>query len=69
MGHQHASPAKNASGRTHDELAHLLVSHRFSTVRMADVIVVLDGGCVIEQVSDGELMARGRLYADLSKSP
>jgi ATP-binding cassette subfamily B protein len=43
----------------------LLVTHRFSTVRMADLIVVLDGGRVVEQGSHAELMARGGLYAEL----
>lgn len=43
----------------------LLVSHRFSTVRMADLIVVVDGGTVTEVGSHDELMARGSLYAEL----
>ena len=43
----------------------LLVSHRFSTVRMADVIVVLQGGAIVEQGSHDELMARHGLYAEL----
>jgi len=43
----------------------VLVSHRFSTVRMADVIVVVDGGKVLEVGSHDELMARQGLYAEL----
>ena len=43
----------------------VLVSHRFSTVRMADLIVVLDGARVAEVGSHDELMARGGRYAEL----
>jgi ATP-binding cassette, subfamily B, bacterial len=43
----------------------VLVSHRFSTVRMADLIVVLDGGRVVEAGSHDELIAKRGLYADL----
>jgi ATP-binding cassette subfamily B protein len=43
----------------------ILVSHRFSTVRMADLIVVLDGARVAEAGSHEELLARGGRYADL----
>lgn len=43
----------------------VLVSHRFSTVRMADLIVVLDGGRVQQVGNHVELMARGGLYAEL----
>ncbi len=43
----------------------LLVSHRFSTVRMADLIVVLDGARVAEVGSHEQLMANGGLYSEL----
>jgi len=43
----------------------LLVSHRFSTVRMADLIVVVDRGRVVEAGSHDQLMAAGGLYAEL----
>jgi ATP-binding cassette subfamily B protein len=43
----------------------VLVSHRFSTVRMADLIVVLDGARVAEVGSHEELLALGGRYADL----
>ena len=43
----------------------ILVSHRFSTVRMADLIVVLDGARVVEVGTHDDLMARGGQYAEL----
>jgi ATP-binding cassette subfamily B protein len=43
----------------------ILISHRFSTVRMADQIVVLDRGKVIEHGSHEELMALNGRYAHL----
>ncbi|HET7432573.1 MAG TPA: ABC transporter ATP-binding protein [Nocardioides sp.] len=43
----------------------VLVSHRFSTVRMADLIVVLDGARVTEVGSHADLLARGGTYAEL----
>ncbi len=43
----------------------ILVSHRFSTVRMADHIVVLDKGRILEQGSHDELMRNEQLYAEL----
>jgi ABC-type multidrug transport system fused ATPase/permease subunit len=43
----------------------LLVTHRFSTVRMADLIVVLAGGKVVEVGNHQELIAGGGLYAEL----
>jgi ATP-binding cassette subfamily B protein len=58
-------------GRTARELAArtgavtVLVSHRFSTVRMADLIVVLEGGRVVEVGTHAQLLDAGRRYAEL----
>jgi ATP-binding cassette, subfamily B, bacterial len=43
----------------------ILVSHRFSTVRMAGLIVVLDGAKLVESGSHEELMAKGGQYSQL----
>jgi ATP-binding cassette subfamily B protein len=43
----------------------VLVSHRFSTVRMADVIVVIDEGRVVEAGPHAALMRNNGLYAEL----
>jgi ATP-binding cassette subfamily B protein len=43
----------------------LLISHRFSTVRMADHIVVLEGGAIVEQGRHDELIRQGGRYAQL----
>ena len=42
-----------------------MIAHRLSTVRHADVILVLDGGAIVEQGSHEQLLARGALYAQL----
>ena len=55
-----AAKDRDASGRIT-----LLVSHRFSTVRMADLIVVLDGARVVEVGTHDALVAKGGQYADL----
>ncbi len=52
--------------RTKDQIA-IVISHRFSTVRMADTIVVLDGGKVIERGSHDDLVGAGGRYATLFK--
>jgi len=57
--------AAGRNGHRSDGRITILVSHRFSTVRMADVIVVLDGSKLVEVGSHEELMARGGQYAEL----
>lgn len=49
---------------TNEKMA-LLISHRFSTVRMADRIVVLAGGRLVEEGNHKQLMALGGRYAEM----
>jgi ATP-binding cassette, subfamily B, bacterial len=49
---------------TDDKIA-IVISHRFSTVRMADQIIVLDHGKIIEHGSHDSLLAKGGRYATL----
>ena len=57
---RYAAAARGPEGRLT-----ILVSHRFSTVRMADLIVVLQGARLTEVGSHEELIARGGAYAEL----
>ena len=59
---RYAAAARSAARRGQITI---LVSHRFSTVRMADLIVVLDGAGVAEVGTHDELLARGGQYAEL----
>jgi ATP-binding cassette subfamily B protein len=49
---------------TQDKLA-LFISHRFSTVRMAQRIIVLENGSIAEEGNHQQLMALGRRYAEM----
>ena len=60
----YAARARSDAGRDAGSIT-ILVSHRFSTVRMADLIVVLDGAALVEVGTHEDLMARGGIYADL----
>jgi len=43
----------------------LFISHRFSTVRMAERIIVLENGAIVEEGSHDQLMAYGGRYAEM----
>lgn len=58
-----AGEARHAAART--GAITLLVSHRFSTVRMADVIVVVHDGRIVETGSHHDLVRLGGRYAEL----
>ena len=63
---RYASAARSPGGVTDGRIT-ILVSHRFSTVRMADLIVVLDGSKLVEVGTHDELMAKPAQYAELFK--
>jgi len=57
--------AREARSGTARGAVTVLVSHRFSTVRSADLILVIEGGGVTELGGHDELLLRGGLYAEL----
>ena len=57
--------AARGNGKPRDGRITILVSHRFSTVRMADIIAVLDGARLVEIGTHHELVAKGGKYAEL----
>ncbi|MBO0910482.1 MAG: ABC transporter ATP-binding protein [Acidobacteria bacterium] len=57
--------AARSSGNNDSGRIMILVSHRFSTVRMADLILVLDGARLVEVGTHDELMSRKGRYSEL----
>ena len=57
--------AARATGENNSGRITIIVSHRFSTVRMADLIVVLDGSKLVEVGTHEELMAKRGQYSEL----
>jgi ATP-binding cassette subfamily B protein len=46
----------------------IVIAHRLSTVRHADLIVVIDRGRVVQQGRHADLLAEGGLYAELHRT-
>jgi ATP-binding cassette subfamily B protein len=61
---RYAAAARGAGPNDNGRIT-VLVSHRFSTVRMADLIVVLDGARLVEVGTHEALMAKGGQYSEL----
>lgn len=58
---------QQALGRLMEGRTTLVVAHRLSTIEQADLILVLDGGRVVEQGNHQQLLAQNGLYANLAR--
>ncbi len=61
---RYAASARDDNGAEDGRIT-VLVSHRFSTVRMADLIIVLDGARVVEVGTHEQLVGHGGQYREL----
>jgi ATP-binding cassette subfamily B protein len=57
-----------AMGRLTEGRTTFVIAHRFSTIRDADRIIVIDHGEVVEQGTHAELLSRGGAYARLYRA-
>ena len=66
LGAHGDAPSPVANPELEGKIA-VLISHRFSTVRMADRIAVIEGGQISELGSHTELLALGKAYQDAAR--
>ena len=59
---------QQAFGRMMEGRTSFIVAHRLSTIREADIILVMKDGRIIEQGDHKELLAKGGFYANLYNS-
>jgi ATP-binding cassette subfamily B protein len=57
-----------AMNRLRSQRTSFVIAHRLSTIRGADIILVMEDGCIVEQGSHAELLARAGAYARLYQS-